>query len=280
VIVLALRRSLVVALVAAFVAGAGVVVQEFRETRGDQATPEPASQEQSSQVAAAPTATPAPKWSTRRLDIPSDLGVWSIRISPDGTALAGLVPKTAFTVTCPDKTSPCSSPSPVRAVRYAVADPPGAITATLTRVADVPQNGGFAWLPDGGLVVAALDLVSPGAGAGPKTYTVTIVEATGGTTSLGSLEASSVPATSLSPDGRWLAVAETQPPQLRFIDRHSGSGRTVALGEFGLPVTVAWAADSRLLFGKDSTLLRISTSGAIDRVAGPAGARLAGVESI
>ena len=88
-------------------------------------------------------------------------------------------------------------------MRYAVSDPPGAITATLTRAADLPAAGGSSWLPDGGLVVSTLDLPSPGAKASGKTVTVSPKSGVevDAITLLDSLRTSGFPATQLELTG-------------------------------------------------------------------------------
>jgi hypothetical protein len=269
-----LRRIALLAVVVVLAGGAGLGLSELRRARADQTNNEPASE-----AAAAPTATTAPKWYTRSLALPPDVAPWSIRISPKGDAVAVLAPRDAHVApTCSDKVAGCAPPPPTHVRRYSLSDPPGAITATLALEADVPYNGGSAWLRDGGLAVADLD-TTPQAKAGPKMVNVIVIEPGGATTALGKTEGGSVPSLPLSPDGRWLAAVETG--GVRFIDRRTGSSTTVDVGLAGLPFTNSgWAADGRLLVGKDSTLLRIATTGAIDRVDGPAGARLAGIHSI
>src|SRR5687768_10728575 len=148
-----LRRSVAVVLTLVVATGVGLAARELRAARSDQAgdtRPSAAA----SQTGAAATASP--KWSTRRLALPADVEPWSVRISPDGSALSAIQP-------------------PSRVQRFAVEDPPGEITATLRRVGSERGSGGSAWLPDGGLVVAQPE---PATGkVGPKTLSITVLEA-------------------------------------------------------------------------------------------------------
>jgi hypothetical protein len=281
------RRALLLALVAALGIGAGLAAREMRTARlelaTEQAGDDPTGQAAAAPTATAPTATPTPKWFTRRIEIPAGIGAWSLRISPDGSSLAGITAQPPGTGVCVmvDKVSPpsCQPPVPSRVVRYRVGDPVGAITVTLTRVADAPENGGFSWIADGGLLVAELDLPAPGAKLGPKTVRLSVIEKNGSRTSLGSVEGASAPPALLSPDARWLATAGLS-SEVTFIERRGASIKTVPLGGIGVTGPPGWAADGRLLFAKDAMLLRISPDGAIDRVPGPSGASLAGVASV
>ena len=279
-----LRRAallVLVAVIAVIAVGAGLAARQFREQRVNAPT-EQASEETATDVASAPTATAVPKWYTRRLDIPPDTAVWSIQISPDGASVAALSPNPSNVSVCvPDKVGApvCPTPTPQRVVRFSVNDPPGAITATLTRVADAAQNSGYTWMWDGGLLVAQLDLPSPGAKVGPKTVTLSVIEKDGRITRLGGVQGASVPRpAALSPDARWLAVAELS-PQVTFVERHGASVKTVALGGIGVGTTPAWAADGKLLAMNGPALYLVSPSGTMDRVPAPAGIDLHGVAS-
>lgn len=267
------RRLVLLAVIVVLAGGAGLGIRELRRARVEQTSPEP-----QSEAAAAPTSTPAPKWYTRSIALPADVAPWSMKISPRGDAIVALAPKNAFVATCSDKVTGCSAPS-VHVRRYALSDPPGAITATLALEADVTYSAGSAWLRDGGLLLAELDsTTTPQAKVGPKMVNVIVIEPGGATTTLGTMEGASLPTLPLSPDGRWVAASETG--HVRFIDRRTGNATTVDLGSTGLPVTLGWAADGRLLVGRDTTLLRVAITGAIERVDGPSGARLAGIRSI
>jgi hypothetical protein len=280
-----LRRVLLFGLVGVLAAAAGLAARDFRAARGDRS--EQASDDAASDVAAAPAATPTPKWFTRRVPLPADLAVWSVRISPDGRSLAGLSPDVSNVSVCKaDKAGPpvCPTPTPQRVVRYKLDDPPGAIDAVVTRVADAPQNGGFAWLPDGGLVVAELETPAPGAKVGPKTVALAIVDQGGRTVPLGIVQASAVPQLPVSPDGKWLVLGESVPPQLRFIDRVTGASRVLALSD-ARPAdppntSLAWMADGRVLYAAGDAVLLVSPDGAVQRVAGPSGERVYGVEAM
>jgi len=278
-----LRRGLLIALLAALAAGAGLAARDLRDARADHAKSDQASDELTSGVGAASSATPVPKWSTRRLQLPAEIGAWSIRISPDGNALAGVLaqPPGVGVCTAVDKVSPptCRPPVPSRVFLYRVNDAPGEITATLTKIAEVPENGGVGWLPDGGLLVASLD-TAPTSKISGKTVSVTLVERDGRTVALGSLEGGGMPSVAASPDGKWLAAAQSQPPAITFIDRKTASSRSVPADGGGPAVPIGWSVDGRVLVGNGSTLLRVSPDGAIDRIPGPDGARLAGVVSV
>ncbi len=165
-------------------------------------------------------------------------------------------------------------------MRYKLAYPPGAITATLTKAADVPENGGFMWLPDGGLAIARLDTSASALKLSMKSVIVTILEADGRTIDVGNVEGGGMPALSLSADGKWLAVGQTQPSAVRLIDRTTGASKVIGVDFVGLPVPLGWSADGRVLVGKDSTVFRMAPDGSIDRMPGPDGARLAGVASV
>ncbi len=276
------RRIALVVLVVLVAAVAGV---EARDLRSQQANTRKGD-DPSGGAAAAPTATPVPTWYTRRVDLPSDIAPWSLRISPDGTGLIALTPKNAFgSITCTpgENGAPvCPTPPPVRVVRYAVDDPPGAIAATLTRLWDAPQSAGTAWLPDGGVLVAELN-TAPQPKATGKTVSVVAIDPGGKSVSLDVLAGGALPPVAESRDGRWLAAGEAS-AQLQLIDRRTGASRHVPLGDIGLPaesawIPLAWSGDGRVLVAKDSTLLRVAPDGAVERTPGPAGERLVGVVS-